>query len=108
MCLQILLFFMFTYSLALLTKLVNSLQVGEAEYLVERGHSDSLGTDASARSPWTGVTQFLPTSQKIIQFSSGLTPKVSEPNHIDTLNMISFSLIAFVLVYICTFSVFLA
>ncbi|XP_071541592.1 ethanolamine-phosphate cytidylyltransferase isoform X3 [Panulirus ornatus] len=50
-------------------------QVGEAEYLVERGHSDSLGTDASARSPWTGVTQFLPTTQKIIQFSSGLTPK---------------------------------
>lgn len=52
------------------------LQVGEAEYLVERGHSDSLGTDASARSPWTGVTQFLPTTQKIMQFSSGLTPKV--------------------------------
>lgn len=50
-------------------------QVGDAEYRVERNHSDSLGTDASARSPWTGVTQFLPTTQKIMQFSSGLTPK---------------------------------
>lgn len=50
-------------------------QMGEAEYRVGREHSDSLGTDASARSPWTGVTQFLPTTQKIMQFSSGLSPQ---------------------------------
>ncbi|KAB7502928.1 Ethanolamine-phosphate cytidylyltransferase [Armadillidium nasatum] len=50
-------------------------QIGDAEYKVGRDHSDNLGTDATARSPWTGVSQFLPTTQKIMQFSSGLTPK---------------------------------
>lgn len=53
-------------------------QMGEAEYRVGREHSDSLGTDSSARSPWTGVTQFLPTTQKIMQFSSGLSPKAGD------------------------------
>ncbi|MCL4146640.1 UNVERIFIED_CONTAM: hypothetical protein GTU68_015595 [Idotea baltica] len=53
-------------------------QVGDAEYSVGRDHSDNLGTDASARSPWTGVSQFLPTTQKIMLFSSGLTPKAGD------------------------------
>lgn len=30
---------------------------------------------STASSPWTGVSQFLPTSNKIIQFSSGKEPK---------------------------------
>ncbi|XP_076062836.1 phosphoethanolamine cytidylyltransferase isoform X2 [Oratosquilla oratoria] len=53
-------------------------QVGEAEYSVGRDHSDNLGTDSLAKSPWTGVSQFLPTTQKIMQFSSGLTPKCGD------------------------------
>lgn len=34
-----------------------------------------MGQDHSARSPWTGCSQFLPTTQKIIQFSDGKSPK---------------------------------
>ncbi|KAA0201567.1 hypothetical protein HAZT_HAZT004662 [Hyalella azteca] len=49
--------------------------VGASEYSVDDGHSTSLSTDASARSPWTGVSHFLPTTRKIMQFSSGLVPK---------------------------------
>jgi ethanolamine-phosphate cytidylyltransferase len=30
-----------------------------------------LGQDHAARSPWTGCSQFLPTTQKINQFSDG-------------------------------------
>lgn len=37
--------------------------------------SSNLGQDHSARSPWTGCSQFLPTTQKIIQFSDGKSPK---------------------------------
>ncbi|ESO87128.1 hypothetical protein LOTGIDRAFT_177471 [Lottia gigantea] len=31
--------------------------------------------DSSSKSPWTGCSQFLPTSRKIIQFSEGKDPK---------------------------------
>jgi len=34
-----------------------------------------LSKDSSARSPYTGTTQFLPTTQKILQFSEGKEPK---------------------------------
>lgn len=34
-----------------------------------------MGQDSLARSPWTGCSQFLPTTQKIIQFSDGKSPK---------------------------------
>lgn len=34
-----------------------------------------LGQDHAARSPWTGCCQFLPTTQKIIQFSDGKSPQ---------------------------------
>lgn len=37
------------------------------------GHSQ----DPTTHSPWTGISQFLPTTQKIIQFSEGKEPKVS-------------------------------
>ena len=51
-------------------------QRGDSEYRVERSRSDSMSQDHSARSPWTGLSQFLPTTQKIIQFSEGKEPKV--------------------------------
>lgn len=35
----------------------------------------NIGMDHSAKSPWTGSSQFLPTTQKIIQFSDGKSPK---------------------------------
>lgn len=34
-----------------------------------------MSQDDSARSPWTGVSQFLPTTQKILQFSNTREPK---------------------------------
>lgn len=40
--------------------------------------SSNLGQDHSARSPWTGCSQFLPTTQKIIQFSDGKSPKPTD------------------------------
>lgn len=33
-----------------------------------------MGQDKQARSPWTGCSQFLPTTQKILQFSDGKSP----------------------------------
>ena len=52
-------------------------QRGASEYKVERSRSDSMSQDSAARSPWTGVSQFLPTTQRIIQFSEGKEPKVN-------------------------------
>jgi ethanolamine-phosphate cytidylyltransferase len=37
-----------------------------------------MGQDHSAKSPWTGCSQFLPTTQKIIQFSDGKAPKKTD------------------------------
>ncbi|XP_063363669.1 ethanolamine-phosphate cytidylyltransferase isoform X1 [Cydia amplana] len=51
---------------------------GDKEYTVALEHSSNLGTDRTARSPYTGCSQFLPTTQKIIQFSSGLSPKPTD------------------------------
>ncbi|XP_015111311.1 ethanolamine-phosphate cytidylyltransferase isoform X1 [Diachasma alloeum] len=48
---------------------------GESEYSVDREPSKSMGQDKTARSPWTGCSQFLPTTQKIIQFSDGKSPQ---------------------------------
>lgn len=50
---------------------------GEKEYYVEKEGSSSMGLDAQARSPYTGCSQFLPTTQKIIQFSEGKEPQVN-------------------------------
>lgn len=49
---------------------------GAQEYEVGREPSSALGLDATARSPWTGCSQFLPTTCKIIQFSEGKEPQV--------------------------------
>ncbi|XP_076234293.1 phosphoethanolamine cytidylyltransferase isoform X5 [Calliopsis andreniformis] len=40
-----------------------------------REPSKSMGQDRTARSPWTVCSQFLPTTQKIIQFSDGKSPQ---------------------------------
>lgn len=54
------------------------LQRGDQEYKVGRRDSESMSSDASARSPWTGVSQFLPTTQKILQFSNKKEPKKTD------------------------------
>lgn len=53
----------------------NHFRQGQYEYEVAKDHSSNLGQDSSARSPWTGCSQFLPTTQKIIQFSNGQSPR---------------------------------
>ncbi|CAB4070519.1 PCYT2 [Lepeophtheirus salmonis] len=53
-------------------------QKGNHEYQVCKTKSIDLSTDSAAKSPWTGVSQFLPTSQKIMQFSSSQTPKSTD------------------------------
>lgn len=40
--------------------------------------SSNLGQDHLARSPWTGCSQFLPTTRKIIQFSDGKSPEPTD------------------------------
>ncbi|XP_037809688.1 ethanolamine-phosphate cytidylyltransferase isoform X1 [Lucilia sericata] len=78
----------------LLTK--NHFHQGSAEYAIEKEEkslidkvlnksipknkllslgSSNMGQDSAAKSPWTGCSQFLPTTQKIIQFSDGKSPK---------------------------------
>ncbi|CAI6361755.1 unnamed protein product [Macrosiphum euphorbiae] len=51
---------------------------GDKEYEVEKEHSSVMGQDKAARSPWTGCSQFLPTTNKIIQFSEGIEPKPTD------------------------------
>ncbi|KAJ8953984.1 hypothetical protein NQ314_007177 [Rhamnusium bicolor] len=53
----------------------NHFKQGQYEYHVTKEHSSTMGQDSSARSPYTGCSQFLPTTQKIIQFSDGKSPK---------------------------------
>ncbi|TMW49690.1 hypothetical protein DOY81_005228 [Sarcophaga bullata] len=78
----------------LLTK--NHFRQGSAEYAIEKednrlidkvlnntihkskllsSGSSNMGQDSAAKSPWTGCSQFLPTTQKIIQFSDGKSPQ---------------------------------
>merc|ERR1719510_2572540 len=45
-------------------------QRGSKEYEVQRRDSTNMSSDSAARSPWTGISQFLPTTQKILQFSN--------------------------------------
>lgn len=54
------------------------MQRGSNEYEISRQDSSNMSSDAHARSPWTGVSQFLPTTQKILQFSNGRAPKPSD------------------------------
>ena len=37
---------------------------------VDRKASTDMSTGAAARSPWTGLSQFLPTTQKLLEFSN--------------------------------------
>ncbi|XP_022245772.1 ethanolamine-phosphate cytidylyltransferase-like isoform X2 [Limulus polyphemus] len=57
----------------LLTKQHHS--CGEREYEVDKVQSGSISKDPSTHSPWTGISQFLPTTHKIIQFAEGKEPK---------------------------------
>uniref|UniRef100_A0A8C5C573 ethanolamine-phosphate cytidylyltransferase n=1 Tax=Gadus morhua TaxID=8049 RepID=A0A8C5C573_GADMO len=41
-------------------------------------HTDNFGKGPKGHSPWTGVSQFLQTSQKIIQFASGKEPQAGD------------------------------
>ncbi|XP_051859360.1 ethanolamine-phosphate cytidylyltransferase isoform X1 [Drosophila nasuta] len=72
----------------------NHFRQGSAEYDIEKEEStakllklqqlqsrlgsSNMGQDSSAKSPWTGCSQFLPTTQKIIQFSDGKSPNPSD------------------------------
>ena len=60
----------------MLTK--DHLQRGDKEYAVDRRTSADMSSDAMARSPWTGLSQFLPTTQKILQFSNKEGPKKTD------------------------------
>jgi len=51
------------------------LQLGDLEYKVDQRRSSQMSSDSSARSPWTGVSQFLPTTQKLLQFSNCKGPE---------------------------------
>ncbi|ETE70352.1 Ethanolamine-phosphate cytidylyltransferase [Ophiophagus hannah] len=56
----------------LMTKAHHSNIAEDTDY---RKHADNLGKCPKGHSPWTGVSQFLQTSQKIIQFASGKEPQ---------------------------------
>lgn len=55
----------------LMTKAHHS-NIDNSEY---QQHTDNFGKGPKGHSPWTGVSQFLQTSQKIIQFASGKEPR---------------------------------
>ncbi|KAK1330716.1 hypothetical protein QTO34_008654 [Cnephaeus nilssonii] len=59
----------------LMTKAHHSSQAMSSEY---REYADSFGKCPGGRNPWTGVSQFLQTSRKIIQFASGKEPQPGE------------------------------
>ena len=46
-------------------------------FKVDQSRSSEMSTDSSARSPWTGVSQFLPTTQKLLQVAILLICKKS-------------------------------
>ncbi|KAL5281171.1 Pect family protein [Megaselia abdita] len=56
----------------------NHFQQGKHEFSVNKEGSANMGQDSTAKSPWTGCSQFLPTTQKIIQFSDGKSPKPND------------------------------
>ncbi|XP_034668736.1 ethanolamine-phosphate cytidylyltransferase isoform X2 [Drosophila subobscura] len=56
----------------------NHFRQGSAEYDIEKEGSSNMGQDSAAKSPWTGCSQFLPTTQKIIQFSDGKSPNAGD------------------------------
>jgi len=53
-------------------------QRGSQEYEVSRRDSSDMSSGPAARSPWTGVSQFLPTNQRIVQFSNVRSPAADD------------------------------
>lgn len=51
---------------------------GAKEYGVDKEHAGNISKDSTTHSPWTGISQFLPTTQKIIQFAEGKEPKSTD------------------------------
>lgn len=51
---------------------------GAREYGVDKEHAGNISKDSTTHSPWTGISQFLPTTQKIIQFAEGKEPKSTD------------------------------
>ena len=47
---------------------------------VDRAASSEMSTGAAARSPWTGLSQFLPTTQKLLEFSNCKVPFSTFPH----------------------------
>ena len=47
-------------------------------YILTNQNDYSIFLDPNARSPWTGVSQFLPTTHKILQFSNGRSAKPTD------------------------------
>lgn len=56
----------------------NTAKLLKIQQLQSRLGSSNMGQDSAAKSPWTGCSQFLPTTQKIIQFSDGKSPNPSD------------------------------
>lgn len=48
------------------------------DYVPDKEQASSISRDHSTHSPWTGISQFLPTTQKIIQFAEGKEPKPND------------------------------
>ena len=44
--------------------------------LPDRENTERMSLCKESVSPWTGASQFLPTTNKLIQFSNGREPKV--------------------------------
>ena len=51
---------------------------GTLEDLPNSEHTKNISRDQTTHSPWTGISQFLPTTQKIIQFAEGKEPKPTD------------------------------
>ena len=47
----------------------------DEEKMLDKEKVEDIGKGSTAKSPYTGVSQFLPTSNKIIQFADGKSPK---------------------------------
>jgi len=57
---------------------MDHMQRGDQEYSVDKHRSEDMSSDSTTHSPWTGVSQFLPTTQKILQFSNKEGPKEND------------------------------
>jgi len=51
---------------------------GEGDDVPDKNYVHNIQKGSKARSPYTGVSQFLATTQRIVQFSSGKQPKIGD------------------------------